>query len=321
MNEYEYRFRMAKYPGPGPVQDVDATMIEPTVIGQLEFRYWDGTNWTTGSTPYYANSPGLTYDIPQQSPPGSVKNVSVNTDVQAGGWIKVPHENDLTDGGGGRFIPQGGLVNLDTRKFTNEASDLTVPAPGLKAGDSIAAGTPPHSEKPTYQIYFEARKQGTVTPVWANSLKKIAFSNTTYKYVRHNKWDGGLVATRAVCSLDIAEMLAAGATGCDRQHHDIHALYSCYHPYLGSVLLWLQGAGIPTGVGIPPSPVPPAPFSFAPPVAVDEAASGAGGHDFDISTLKPCAYVLWMSATVKLTVGWGLISDATEWDMIAFCTK
>jgi hypothetical protein len=65
--------------------------------------------------------------------------------------------------------------------------------------------------------------------------------------------------------------------------------------------------------------LPPAPFSFAPAVAVDEAASGAVGHDFDLSTLRPCAYILWMSATVKLTVGWGLISDATDWDLIAFC--
>jgi hypothetical protein len=114
-------------------------------------------------------------------------------------------------------------------------------------------------------------------------------------------------------------MTAPGATGCDDQHDHVHGLYTCYHPYLGSVLLWLQGPGIPTGVGIPPVPVPPAPFSFVPAVASGEAASGPAGHDFDISTLKPCAYILWMSATVKLTEGWGLISDATDWDLIAFC--
>jgi len=318
-NTYEYRFLIAKYPALVPV-DVDATMISATVIGQLEFRYWNGLAWTTGSTEYYANNPGATYAIPQQFPPGSTLVVSVNTDVQADGWIKVPHENNLTDGGGGRFIPQGGLANLITTKFTNESFDLTVPAPGLKAGDSILAGIPPHSEKPTYQIFFEARKQGTVAPVWANNLTKIAFSNTAYKYIRHAEWDGGPFMTRSVCSLDIAELVAPGSTGCARQHDHVHALYTCYHPYLGSVLLWLQGPGIPTGLGIPPVPVPPAPFSFAPVVAVDETASGAVGHDFDLTTLQPCAYILWMSATVKLTEGWGLISDSTEWDLIAFCT-
>jgi hypothetical protein len=321
-NQYEYRFRIAKYPGPGPVVDVNATMIDATVIGQLEFKYWDvaTSSWKTGSTEYYANNPGATYNI-MQKPPNLPKNVSVNTDVQAGGWIKVPHDNDLTEGGGGRFIPQGRLADLDTRKFTNESFDLSTPAPGLKAGDSIPAGSPPHSEKPTYQIFFEARKQGTVAPVWANDLTKIAFSNTAYKYVRHAEWDGGPVTLKSVCSLDIAEMIAPGSTGCDNLHKHVHGIYTCYHPYLGSVLLWLQGPGIPTGVGIPPVPVPPAPFSFAPAVAVDEAASGPGGHDFDISTLKPCAYVLWMSATVKLTEGWGLIPNATDWDMMAFCTK
>jgi hypothetical protein len=317
-NTYEYRFRIAKYPGLVPV-DVDATMITATVIGQLEFRYYNGTAWTTGSTEYYANNPGATFAIPQQLPPGSTLVVSVNTDVQAGGWLKVPHENNLTDGGGGRFIPQGGLANLDTTQFTNEFFDFSVPAPGLKAGDSIPAGIPPHSEKPTYQIFFEARKQGTVAPVWANNLTKIAFSNTAYKYVRHAEWDGGPFTTRSVCSLDIAEMIAPGSTGCDRQHDHVHALYTCYHPYLGSVLLWLQGPGIPTGLGIPPVPVPPAPFSFAPIIAVDEATSGAVGHDFDLSTLKPCAYIMWMSTTVKLTQGYGQISDATDWDLIAFC--
>lgn len=314
---YEYRFRIAKYPGLATV-DVDATMINATVIGQLEFWYWNGLAWTTGSTDYYANNPGATYNIPQL-PPAVPLNVPVNTDVQAGGWIKVPHENDLTIGGGGRFIPQGRLVNLDTTQFTNESFDLTVPAPGLTAGDSIPAGIPPHSEKPTYQIFFEARKQGTVAPVWANNLARIAFSNTAYKYVRHSEWDGGPFTTRSVCSLDIAEMIAPGSSGCDKQKSHIHALYTCCHPYLGSVLLWLQGPGIPTGLGIPPTPVPPAPFSFAPVITVDEAASGVAGHDFNLSTLKPCAYILWMSATVNLTEGWGQISDATDWDMIAFC--
>jgi hypothetical protein len=322
LNTYEYRFRIAQYPSLSPVQDVVGAMIKPTVIGELEFRYWDPSlpgpdKWTTGSTEYYANNPGATHAIPQQFGPALV--VPVNTAVQAGGWIKVPHENNLTNGGGGRFIPNTGrLVDLDTTQFTDESSDLSTPAPGLKAGVPVPAGVPPHSEKPTYKIFFEARKvMGPV--VSANNLEKIAFSNTAYTYVRHAEWDGGPVTTRSVCSLDIAEMVAPGASGCDKQHNHVHALYTCYHPYLGSVLLWLQGPGIPTGVGIPPSPVPPAPFSFAPAVATDEAVSGPAGHDFDLSGLRPCAYILWCSSTVKLTEGWGSIPDATDWDVIAFC--
>ena len=315
MNEYEYRFRIAKYPGPGPVQDVDATMIKATVIGQLEFRYWNGTSWTTGSTEYYANNPGATHDIPQPGPPGSKITVPVNTNLQAGGWIKVPHENDLTNGGGGRFIPQGRLAELDTTQFTNESFDLTVPAPGLKAGDSIPAGIPPHSQKPTYKIFFEARKQGTVAPVWTNDLTKIAFSNTAYEYTRHAEWAGGDVTTRSVCSLDIAELIAPGATGCDRLHGHVHALFTAYHPYLQDVRLWFEGNAIPATL-----PTEGAPFQPLP-AGADEVTNGAGGEDFDISPLKPCAYILWMRTTVGLTEGWGQIGNPFDWDHIAFCVR
>ena len=315
MNEYQYRFRIAKYPGPGPVQDVDATMIKATVIGQLEFRYWNGTSWTTGSTEYYANNPGATHDIPQPGPPGSKITVPVNTDLQAGGWIKVPHENNLTDGGGGRFIPQGGLANLDTTKFTDEFFDLRAPAPGLKAGDPLPAGIPPHSQKPTYKIFFEARKQGTVAPVWTNDLSKIAFSNTAYEYTRHAEWAGGDVTTRSVCSLDIAELIAPGATGCDRLHGHVHALFTAYHPYLQDVRLWFEGNAIPATL-----PTEGAPFQPLP-AGADEVTNGVGGEDFDISPLKPCAYILWMRTTVGLTEGWGQIGNPFDWDHIAFCVR
>ena len=327
---YEYHFRIAKYPNSAPAQasDVLGAQIAPSVIGQLEFLAWNvmlpGPNkWELRTSEYWVNNPGAQVHIPQQFGPDLV--VDVNKNVKANGWIEVPRENDLSQGGVGKFVAGGGLAGtdmlarLDTTKFTNEVVDLSVPAPGLKAGDSLAAGVPPHSEMPTYRIFFEAREVGPGPTVSSNDLTKIAFSNTNYTYVRHAEWDGGPVSTRSVCSLDIAEMVAPGATGCDKQHDHVHALYTCYHPYLGSVLLWLQGPGIPTGVGIPPSPVPPAPFSFAPAIAAGEATSGPAGHDFNLSTLRPCAYILWMATTVKLTEGDGSIPDPTDWDVIAFC--
>jgi hypothetical protein len=313
ISTYEYRFQIAKYPGPGPVQDVDATMIKATVIGQLEFWKYENGNWKYGSTDYYANNPGATYDIPQPGPPGSHITVPVNTDVQAGGWIKVPHENNLTYGGGGRFIPQGRLVDLDTTKFTNEFFDLR--AVPLNAGNPIPAGIPPHSQKPTYQIFFEARKQGTVAPVWANDLTKIAFSNTAYEYTRHAEWAGGDVTTRSVCSLDIAELIAPGATGCDRLHGHVHALFTAYHPYLQDVRLWFEGNAIPATLPTEGAPLQPLP------AGADEVTSAAGGQDFDISPLKPCAYILWMRTTVGLTEGWGQIGNPFDWDHIAFCVR
>jgi hypothetical protein len=326
-NAYEYRFRIAKHPNvlPGDAQDVVGSMIPATVIGQLEFWAWDtaALAWVLRAEPYWVNNPGTTVTIPQQV--GGPINVPVNKDVKAGGWIEVPRENDLSKGGIGKFVPGGGfmgtdrLIRLDTTQFTNESVDLRTPAPGLVAGSSLAGGVPPHSEMPTYKVFFEAREVGPGPQVAANDLETIAFSNTAYTYTRHAEWDGGDFTTRSVCSLDIAEMLGPIATGCDPLHDHVHALYTCYHPYVGSVVGWLQGPGIPTGLGIPPSPLPPAPFSFAPGIAAGEAASGSAGHDIDISSLKPCAYILWLSATVRLTQGDGLIPDATDWDLIAFC--
>ena len=88
-----------------------------------------------------------------------------------------------------------------------------------------------------------------------------------------------------------------------------------YHPYLKSVKLWFEGNAIPAGL-----PTAAAPLDVLPPGA-DEATAPVPGHDFDISGLRPCAYVLWMTTTVKLTVGWGQIPVPTEYDHIAFCVR
>ena len=304
----EYRFRVAKHPTLAPVQEVVASMVAPTKIGELEYWYWNGLFWTLGSHDYWVNNPGAaaTATIPQQF--GPALTTSVNQTVKAGGWIEVPRDNDLTIGGHGRFVRSADrLVDLDTTQFTNETFDLRTPAPGLKAGDTVPAAK--RSEAPTYRIFFEARKVSGGSPVSSNQLDKIAFSNTHYTYTRHTEWAGGDVTTKSVCSLDIAELIAPGATGCDRLQNHVHALFSTYHPYLGSVSVYLEGVGVP----------PPAPF--APAIAGGQAASGAAGHDFNITALQPCAYILWLSASVKLTEGNGLIGDATDTDHIAFCKK
>src|SRR5439155_20389342 len=127
----EYRFRYAKYPGPGPLQDVVAAMVQPTIIGQLEYWAWDAglSTWVVRSADYFVNQPGATVSIPQQF--GSPLVVAVNKDVKPGGWIEIPRENSLFQGGVGRFIPQGPLANLDTTQLSNESFDLTVATPPL----------------------------------------------------------------------------------------------------------------------------------------------------------------------------------------------
>ena len=315
---YEYHFRIARYTTLGPpavlgaTQDVDTSMIPTTIIGQLEFWYWNAglSMWLVGSADYYVNNPGAVVSIPQIGPP---LVVSVNKSVKPGGWIEVPRENNLVIGGVGRFVPNGNLANLNTRILTDEPFDLRIPAPGVHAGDPVPAGK--KSAKPIYKIFFEARKVVGGAAVNSNDLDRIAFCNTTYTYTRHTEWAGGDVSTKSVCSLDIAELIAPGATGCDRLHGHVHALYTAYHPYLQSMSLYFEGNAIPATL-----PTSGAPFNPLP-AGADEVESPAGGTDFDISGLHPCAYILWMSTTVRLTEGWGQIPDASDSDHIAFCVR
>jgi hypothetical protein len=223
------------------------------------------------------NNPGATVSIPQQFGPPLV--VPVNKDVKPDGWIEVPRENNYVNGGIGRFTPNtGNLANLDTTQLTDESFDLTVAAPPLplKAGDSVPGAQ--KSVKPIFKIYFEARKVIGHAPAGANNLDKIAISNTNYKYTRHLDWAGGVVTLPLVLSLDVAELIA---NGCAPLNTHVHALFTAYHPYLGTCDVRIEGPGVP-----PPNAVNP-PISPA-----GEATSPGGGQDFNITSLSPCAYIV-----------------------------
>jgi hypothetical protein len=324
---YEYRFRIAQYTALGPptilapTQDVDTTMIPETKIGQLEYLEYDGTtnSWSTRYVDYYVNGLQIhkTIEIKQKAPNPSLQ-VPISTQVKAGGWIEVPRENQLSQGGRGRFVRDGDshLAKLDTTKLISQSFDLRMPAPGLQAGEAMVVAQ--KSTKPIFKLFFEARKVVGGAFVNGNDLDRIAMCNSQHTYIRHAEWGGGAppAITNSVCSLDIAEMIAPGASGCDRLHGNVHALYTGYHPYLQNVSFWFEGNGI-AGAGLPTAAAP-----FTPLLAgADEVESPAGGHNFNIGALNPCAYILWMSTTVGLTDGSGPISDATEVDYIAFCVR
>jgi hypothetical protein len=308
----EYHFRYEKYPLGGGPTDFTSGMIPASRIGELEYFEWDGLSaWVVGSADYWVNNPGATATILQQFGPPLV--VSVNKDVKPGGWIEVPRENSFFIGGIGRFIPDSGiLANLDTTKLTDETFDLTLAAPPLplKAGDSVPSPAD-RSEVPHFKIYFEARKVLGAVPVGANNLDKIALSNTHFTYIRHLDWAGYTVAppmgdSIMVLSLDVQELLAGG---CSPLSKDVHALFTAYHPYLGSCSVYLEGPGIP-----PPAAV-------NPPISADgQAVSPLGGQDFDISKLGPCAYIVWIDATLRLTIGYGAVYGTFR-DHIAFCIR
>jgi hypothetical protein len=108
-----------------------------------------------------------------------------------------------------------------------------------------------------------------------------------------------------VLSLDIVELIAGG---CNPLSKDLHAIFTAYHPYLATCTVFLEG----------PAPLPPA---VNPPISADgEADSPAGGQPFNISGIKPCAYILWLEATLNLTDGYIQLYDTPN-DHIAFCKR
>jgi len=328
----EYRFTYQVYSGVSPNTNPEipltGALVPPSVIGQLEYYYWDTSisAWSVQAANFYVNNPGATVSIPQPSPtPAVVVDVNVNTD--ANGWIQVPQINTLSEGGQGRFVPMGLLANLDTTQITNEQFDLTGATPPLLqlyAGGAMQPGTPSSSPpgalsaKPVIQINFYAQTVPVVSPptpaspVSSNSLDAIALSNTTYAYIRHPDWPGPPtipnVSQPLVLSVDILELKNGG--GCTGLEDVIHALYTAYHPYLGSCSVFLQGPQVATMT------TPPAGTITLP---VPNVSSGAAGTPFDMTGLPPCAYIMWLNATLNLTSGDGAVYGTFS-DYIAFCT-
>lgn len=320
-NPIEYRFTVQKLPM-GPVVPLTAAEVTGSVIGSLEFWEWDATalpapgQWKLRTTDYIIGNAPQFYDIQQDI--GPPLHIQVSTPIAPDGWVQVPTVDNLTHHGGGKFVATHTLASLDTTKLTLEPFDLTAPGAGLPivAGAPVPAGPPAtdskRSEKPVYQINFEARKSIGPVAISSNSLPKIALSNTRYAFERHPDWAGYQVTLAnqypPAVLLDIKELRVGG--GCSALSATLTAEFTAYHPYLASCHLYVEG----------PAPMTPPPLPDVNPAidAAGQAVSPAGGLVFSISNLKPCAYILWLKTTLNLTSGYGAIGGTYE-DHIAFC--
>ena len=307
---HEYRFRVAEYDAAGtvlgPVSDVDQTMIPATVIGQLEYLDWNPLlmAYVLRSANYWVNNAGAPLTTIHRNGLPDI-TLQLNQPVKPGGWIEVPRQNNLVANGEGLFV--GGFVsmaNLDTTTLTNEFFDLTVPAPEHAAGESVPVGK--RSRMHRFKLIYEARKVVGMAIVSSNEREKIVMSNTHYTQHHHPSWAGFVDTRPAVVMVDVAELATPGA-GCSKVSTHVHALFTAYHPFLGSVSVYIEG----------PTP-PPLPAGISPAIVAGEAVSLAGGHDFNITAQPNCAYILWLKASLNLTHGYGQISSPSE-DHIAFC--
>jgi hypothetical protein len=91
----------------------------------------------------------------------------------------------------------------------------------------------------------------------------------------------------------------------------MHALYTVYHPYLGTVGWNFEG-------NLPPAPPATVSLDLTPALGTHEVASGSAGQVIDLSTFDSCAYILWLNVTLRLTSGYGQVYGTFQ-DHIAFC--
>jgi hypothetical protein len=291
---------------PGTFTPVDATLIPATAIGQLEFWTFDTSisQWRIAATDYWLNNPGAP-PVTITRGDGTTFTATVNVNSTADGWVAVPREADFVQGGGGQFVAGEVLAGLDTTKLTSESFNAAAPTL-VVAGAAIPS--PLATTGHPFAIRFEARNASTNAAISSNTLNPITLTNTSYFQIRHPSWAGGPTTASSILLLDAVE-LAPAMAGCSRigaTSTGLHVLYSVYHPFLDAVGITFNGNA-------------PLPAAITASVANGSATSGTGGVVVDTSMLHPCAYVMWISATLNITNGSGRPQSAFLSDYIAFC--
>jgi hypothetical protein len=244
--------------------------------------------------------------------------INPTVDAAVDGWIKVPRQNDFSVGGVGIFSPNSGVlaylntaaVALDATntRFAKDDFDITVPAPALKAGAAVPA--PKKAAVHTFKIIFEAREVGSIVLSATNELTKIVLCNVTYKQRRHPSWGyTGDLSFYGVTMLEINETTAVDA-GCGTIVDTVTANYSCCHPHMDTLQIYIEG-----NLPVPP-PVPPISSITQNVSAVDDAH---GAQAFITSGYPKCAFIVWLKLSLRLTSGAGRVSGSYIEDHIAFC--
>lgn len=281
----EYRFLIENL-DTGQTTTLDASAIEPTRIGTLQKYTTSGGTTTLDHEPYYVNNPNAQHNVTVKSPEG---------------WIEVPREDDLgtpQNPGSGAFARNTGLlVRFDTQTILDEVYDLTTPSVH-EAGESLDPNE--RSTEHTFAITFERRTVGGST-VHRDTLSKIVLSNTAYEQHRHPSWAADDATLPGVVMLDIKEFMESD-DGCAGLSEKVDARVTAYNPHIDDVRVWIEGPG--TGS------------------AHDSTLQTTNGEvatteTFNTSGLDPCAYILWLRVSYRLTNGRHRIDP--DHDHIGFC--
>jgi hypothetical protein len=216
----------------------------------------------------------------------------------AGGWIQVPLSSPT-------YVPTGDLLQLNTEILTGTPHlDET----GVVAG---ASASQPLAEDVFFGIRMRVRNVGDpASEIDAGTCHHIAIDNILYDNVTHQPAWRNLTdppGDLAVYLVDIQELL--GPHGCGQITNSLTVLYTAAHPNLGATTLRMDGPGGPYA------------FTLTPDAASSPADffGTAAPDGFVVSDLRPCAYLVTLSAGVLLTDGDH--DPGPLIDQIAFCKR
>lgn len=219
----------------------------------------------------------------------------------ADGWIQVPQEDNVSSAAG-NFAANGDLIRLDSRKI---APWPNINIAGIGAGQSTLPAS--LGANKNFAVRMRVRAVGPSGPGPENTAgvcDKVAVYNQLYDNVtKGGAWAPNLVDNQlAAVMVDVQEI----GTGCAEITDSLTAVYTAANPNLGTVNIQMIGPG--------------GPYSFT---LVDDGGATPGnryGHanpGFAVGALADCAYLVKLSATLRLTTGDHRPDPV--WDEVAFC--
>ncbi|MBW8330770.1 MAG: hypothetical protein K0M40_02025 [Prolixibacteraceae bacterium] len=232
--------------------------------------------------------------------PYKVGNVSGGVD--AAGWIAVPQASN--------FSPNinGELLSLNTTVLNG----ATVNMAGLVQGQSTTTIAPLQGNR-FFKIRMIKREAGNpLSEIIAGVSNPIAMFNTVYQNVpQFGSWMPQVSSEMGVACVDIQELIGGGGgTGCTPITNALHFNYTAANPNMGAVSLTLYGPDGPFSIQNV-TPVSSVPETFGTATELHNPAL------FPVSSLKKCAYTVYLTVELKLTNGEGQHSNIHDW--LSFC--
>lgn len=308
--EYRFEFRTTQPNGTpiGPWTPVDPGQMAATRIGHLE--------WVAPAFPGDPNPTKHKDCVVKGSAPGQLVPAIV------GGWIQVPQQSNALNAPPagdlinptnlGFFSPNGNMINLITPSL---AAFGTKNMTGVKAGTSSTSNGETLAAARHFALRMRVREQGNpATEITAGECSHVAINNTGYdNIVHHPSWMviNDPPGTLGVCLVDIAQSVVIG---CQPITDALDVLITTTHPQLGAVSLGMAGPGGPYSFVLPAA-VPGERFGSTSQFSADAAPATL----IAVKDLKPCGYLLTLTAPLLLTTGDSIPTPLQ--DQIVFCKK